>query len=231
MRTQLIIQLTIGACAFGFATSALAPVTGGSLRPVAPAVQYNDSAPPIIDFNQTARKEAEWKRENPWWVLPEWRDVTNQQAVIDRLLTKNMEEIGLLNGAGQGNSPRAKQLSVWLTNEHQAANDLRTKKLAIEEQWRLDHFYGTNRPVEVITQPVTAESTKTAKKEADARVLKFNQELADKGDPYGQLRMGERYLAGEGVEKDLTKAREMFQKSAAQGNADAAAALAKLPPP
>src|SRR6185312_13964088 len=56
-----------------------------------------------------------------------------------------------------------------------------------------------------------------AKQDAAKKVLKWNQDQAVAGDAYGQLRMGERYRDGNGVEKDLEKAREYFQKAAAQG--------------
>jgi hypothetical protein len=67
------------------------------------------------------------------------------------------------------------------------------------------------------------------RKAAAAAALKFNQEAAARGDAYGLLRMGERYRDGDGVEKDLAKAREYFGRAAKQGNSSAAAALAKLP--
>jgi len=67
-----------------------------------------------------------------------------------------------------------------------------------------------------------------SKKTADAAALKFNQDAAAKGDAYGLFRMGERYRDGNGVEKDLAKAKDCFQKSAAGGNQDAALALKKL---
>ena len=63
-----------------------------------------------------------------------------------------------------------------------------------------------------------------------ARVLKSHQELADQGDRYGEYRMGLRYRDGDGVPKDLDKAREWLQKSADQGDTDAATELAKLSP-
>jgi TPR repeat protein len=43
--------------------------------------------------------------------------------------------------------------------------------------------------------------------------LKTNQEQADKGDPAALRRMGERYRDGEGVEKNLAKSVEYFQKA------------------
>jgi len=68
------------------------------------------------------------------------------------------------------------------------------------------------------------------KAQADARVLKWHQEQADKGDPYCEYRMGLHYRDGDGVPKDLDKAREWLQKSADQGDTDAATELAKLFP-
>ena len=70
-----------------------------------------------------------------------------------------------------------------------------------------------------------ADDTKTA---VQARVLKSNQEDADKGDEYGLLRMGERYRDGDGVEKDLAKAKDYLTKAAAAGSQTAADALSKL---
>src|SRR5882724_4486138 len=37
--------------------------------------------------------------------------------------------------------------------------------------------------------------------DANIKSLKFNQDQAAKGDAYGQFRMGERYMVGDGVEK------------------------------
>jgi hypothetical protein len=72
--------------------------------------------------------------------------------------------------------------------------------------------------------------TKT-KNESDPHVLKSQQDLADNGDAYGELHMGLRYRDGDGVEKDLDRARDLLQKAADQGDPDAAKALAKLPKP
>jgi TPR repeat protein len=67
------------------------------------------------------------------------------------------------------------------------------------------------------------------KKAAAAKALQSNQDAADKGDAYGLLRMGERYRDGEGLEKDLAKARDYLQKSADAGSPTAAEELKKLP--
>ena len=84
-------------------------------------------------------------------------------------------------------------------------------------------------PDEMIFGKRAAAKTPESKADVDARVLKSNRELADKGDAYGELRMGLRYRNGEGVPEDLDKAREWLQKAADQGDSDAAIALAKLP--
>lgn len=70
-------------------------------------------------------------------------------------------------------------------------------------------------------------------KDAEARALKANQNAAANGDSFGFLRMGERYRDGDGVEKDLSKAREFFEKSYAAdtNNFVAKEELSKLPPP
>ncbi|MDB6022292.1 MAG: hypothetical protein JWQ04_2149, partial [Pedosphaera sp.] len=67
------------------------------------------------------------------------------------------------------------------------------------------------------------------KSKTDSKVLAFHKELAEKGDAYGEYKMGVRYLNGDGVDKDLAKARDLLGKAAAQGNKDAATELAKLP--
>ncbi|MGA9877048.1 MAG: hypothetical protein WBQ21_14700, partial [Solirubrobacteraceae bacterium] len=83
-----------------------------------------------------------------------------------------------------------------------------------------DMLYG--KPAAALPEP---------KAEVDARVLKWHEELADSGDAYGDLRMGLRYRDGDGVPKDLQQAREWLQKSADQGDTEAATALDKLTKP
>jgi TPR repeat protein len=68
------------------------------------------------------------------------------------------------------------------------------------------------------------------KRVAAARALQANQEAAAKGVSFGLLRMGQRYRDGDGVEKDLSKAKEYLQKAADAGSPTAAEELAKLKP-
>lgn len=79
---------------------------------------------------------------------------------------------------------------------------------------------------------VNAKANAAAQKQVTAtRALKFNQDAAAKGDMFGLLRMGERYRDGDGVEKDLAKAKEYLQKSADAGSPTAKEELSKLNQP
>lgn len=68
-----------------------------------------------------------------------------------------------------------------------------------------------------------ANRREQSKRAAQARqkALEHNITQAEKGDAYGQFRMGERYRDGDGVEKDSAKAVEYFMKAAQQGHRDA----------
>jgi hypothetical protein len=73
-----------------------------------------------------------------------------------------------------------------------------------------------------------AEKSKADRKAAQAKALKYNQDLADKGDAYGLMRLGERYRDGEGVPKDLAKARDYLSKAVTAGQPSAADELSRL---
>lgn len=60
------------------------------------------------------------------------------------------------------------------------------------------------------------------------KALPIYQRLAEAGNPEAQMRLGEMYWFGDGTAPDLAKARQWFERSAAKGNADAAASLASL---
>jgi len=72
------------------------------------------------------------------------------------------------------------------------------------------------------------EAEKIKADEGKAKALKMNQDAADKGDAYGLYRMGERYRDGDGVEKDLNKARDYLTRAAAAGSSSAQAELDAL---
>jgi len=73
------------------------------------------------------------------------------------------------------------------------------------------------------------EHAEAPKRAALEKALKSNQESADKGDPYGLLRMGERYRDGDGVERNIEQARKYLNKAADVGSLTAAEELKKLP--
>jgi TPR repeat protein len=60
------------------------------------------------------------------------------------------------------------------------------------------------------------------------KALPIYQRLAEGGNAEAQMRLGEMYWFGDGTASDLAKARHWFERSAAAGNADAAASLASL---
>ncbi|HEU5359724.1 MAG TPA: tetratricopeptide repeat protein, partial [Candidatus Deferrimicrobiaceae bacterium] len=53
-------------------------------------------------------------------------------------------------------------------------------------------------------------------------------ENAKKGDPKAQYGLAERYMKGEGVEKDVAKAEQWYRKAAEKGVADAQSTLGKM---
>jgi hypothetical protein len=65
---------------------------------------------------------------------------------------------------------------------------------------------------------------------AEISLLKFQLGRASNGSAYAQCALGKRYLEGKGVPKDEALARSWLEKSAAQGDEEAKAALRKLPP-
>jgi hypothetical protein len=60
------------------------------------------------------------------------------------------------------------------------------------------------------------------------KALNANHAGAPRGDSYDEYRMGQRYRDGDGVAKDLKKAREWLAKAATQGNKDASRELNEL---
>jgi hypothetical protein len=66
------------------------------------------------------------------------------------------------------------------------------------------------------------------KDELEKRVVAFQKQRSEAGSDSAQYELGMRYAQGRGVEKDLGLARQWLKLSAAQGNKEAEAALAKL---
>jgi hypothetical protein len=92
--------------------------------------------------------------------------------------------------------------------------------------------YGT--PYTLPARQLTPEEAAAAKAQVakratagEAAKLKFDEEQADLGKDLYQYRMGMRYLIGDGVPADRSKALQYLSKSATQGNEDAKRALTK----
>jgi len=122
--------------------------------------------------------------------------------------------------------PRIQALVQSLRTNYQGARDERFLKIfsplekAQIEKERLEQM------ARMRTEAIFAAEEKRVATEA--RVLKYHQELAEKGTSYGQYSMGLRYLKGDGVEQDEKRAKEFFEKAAAQGDVDSQKELDKL---
>jgi hypothetical protein len=77
-------------------------------------------------------------------------------------------------------------------------------------------------------QDAQKRASQAVAKKLAANALQENEQLAAQGDAYGELRMGERYLTGDGVAKDFLKAQEYLQRAADQGSQTAADELKRL---
>jgi hypothetical protein len=71
-------------------------------------------------------------------------------------------------------------------------------------------------------------ATQKSAAQGAARALAENEQLAANNDPYGQLRMGERYLTGDGVKKDPALGRAYLKQAADQDNPTAILELSRI---
>jgi len=96
------------------------------------------------------------------------------------------------------------QLARW--------NDAASKLLAAKKERQNEELFSVN----------------SAAAKAAAKALAENEELAAQNDPYGQLRMGERYSTGDGVPKNSALGRAYLKQAADQGSPTAIAELKKI---
>lgn len=82
---------------------------------------------------------------------------------------------------------------------------------------------------------LTPEQIAAAKKAEELRIqqgraatIKWLQSQAEAGDASAQRRLGEKYFKGDGVEKDLVKAKELLRKASEQGDQQATDLLAQM---
>ena len=129
-------------------------------------------------------------------------------------ITFYAEHIGVIHGVNaDGSEATGDVLELWEYYDKQAADE--KNQIAAENLQKLQREQKRIKNDE-------------QKKLNAAKALKYNQDAADKGDAYGLMRMGERYRDGEGVEKDLAKARDYLQHAAQAGSETAKAELANL---
>ena len=114
------------------------------------------------------------------------------------------------------------KLELWDLGTTPTEDDFKKLKADIEERQRAAQKELDEK------RRVAAAKADAAKKVIQDRVFKSNLDQAAKGDAYGLLRMGERYRDGDGVEKDLAKAKDYLTKAVAAGSPTAADELSKL---
>lgn len=73
-----------------------------------------------------------------------------------------------------------------------------------------------------------ADASHLLQAKAYDKAFPLYQRLAEAGNPAAQMQLGEMYWFGEGTAPDLARARQWLERSAAAGNADAAADLVSL---
>ena len=83
--------------------------------------------------------------------------------------------------------------------------------------------------------PLTAEQIEARKaaesekiKKANAKTVQWLEDLAATNDVYGERRLAEKYLHGDGVETNAVKARELLTRAAAQGDKESADMLGQI---
>jgi hypothetical protein len=86
----------------------------------------------------------------------------------------------------------------------------------------------TREAAKAKAQAIRAQAVAAGKLATQKREFQFWLEKANAGETYAQLRVGQLYLTGEGVESNQSKAVEWLTKAAAAGDQDAKSALEKL---
>jgi TPR repeat protein len=79
-----------------------------------------------------------------------------------------------------------------------------------------------------MTAEERAEAMKQRKLDTVLMALEFNRAQAATNNPFGLLRMGERYLAGDGVGKDVETGKRFLRRASAAGSRDAQEILDRM---
>jgi hypothetical protein len=169
-------------------------------------------------YGASTRSEIHNDGINSFRVNVPTRIKTGEEKIIGQKIVLRNYPVENLAAVGKTISCRAMRIGVTNYNG------------SVLELYDCGKVYHPPPPKPLTPEEIAAAKAKAdaAKKAAQVRALKGNQEDADKGDAYGLLRMGERYRDGDGVEKDLSKAREYLAKAANAGSSTAADELSKM---
>lgn len=144
----------------------------------------------------------------------------SEQIAVGQKLTFYAQKIGVIQGANQDGTPMTGEVrELWEWYDLALA-----KREADLEVRRITEIQ--NKQKEAVSRFERARA-----RIAQNNALKANMVAAEKGDAYGLLRMGERYRDGDGVEKNLDKARDYFIRAERAGSITAKEALERLNQP
>lgn len=189
-------------------------------------------------FAKATREET----QRLYWRIKEIKNRANNPTPLPQPPPANFRSIGGDNINPMWNYIQQQNAAVAAHKQQMAAYDERDRLI---QQENAKYVLGGRQmglgqaAILALATPEEIAAAAAAKKLAAQReqqriylnqsnAVRYNQELAAKGDEYGLLRMAERYRDGDGVEKDLTKAKEYFNKAIAVGSTTAAEELKKL---
>jgi hypothetical protein len=130
-------------------------------------------------------------------------------------------------------SPTSKTKLVVVEEKHQQAEGIEyagpdTLQISEAQFARWNQAARENMAAKISQQESQRWASQVMAKKLAANALQENERLAAQGDAYGELRMGERYLIGDGVIKDDLKAQEYLQRASDQGSQTATDELKRL---
>jgi hypothetical protein len=141
---------------------------------------------------------------------------TTQNVAVGERVSFCAMQVGTTNYDG-------KQIELWDMGTKPSASDLKR----LQDGYAAKQLESQKQIAE--QQRVVAEKAAAKKKAGQEKLLKHYQEQAESGNAFALLRLGEFYRDGDGVPKDLTKARDYLTKATAAGSPTAADELKLLP--
>ena len=87
----------------------------------------------------------QWQQNNPWFVDPKWRLLTNSIAVAEKQLSQKQTEVSLLVQADKKDTARYKELMNFIGNASATILNWQEEKRKIEADYRLKQYYKQNK--------------------------------------------------------------------------------------